>query len=177
MEEFLLRVAHSDELHKLLAIDESASELYARAGLELDLDRNHPFVVAEKLRWANAIKNGLAHVAVNQQDEPIGFATLCYVDGEPYLDQIAVISSYMRRGIGTSLLNHAISWSSGQPLWLTTYSHLSWNRPYYERHGFVTINDGKCRDELRAVLQEQRLALPDPDKRIAMVRRCSTAGA
>lgn len=172
MKEFSLRIAHSDELQKLVVIDDEASELYTQAGIKFDFEKDHPFVVAEKLRWTSAIEQGLAHVAVNRQDTPIGFVTLSYVDGEPYLDQLAVLPSYMRRGVGTSLLNHAISWSGGQSLWLTTYSHLPWNRPYYERHGFVTIKDSECGADLCAVLQEQRAALPDPDQRIAMVRRC-----
>ena len=171
MEELSLRIAKSDDLQILVAIDDEASELYAKAGLKFEFEKDHPFVVAEKLRWANAIEKGLAHVAVNNKDTPIAFSTLSYVDGEPYLDQIAVLLSYMRCGVGASLLNHAISWSSGRPLWLTTYAHLPWNRPYYERHGFVTINEGECGAELCAVLQEQRAALPEPDQRIAMVRR------
>lgn len=174
MEEFSLRIAHTDELKKLVAIDNEASELYVKAGLKLEFERDHPFVVAERLRWTSAIEQGLAFVSVNCQDTPIGFATLGLVDGDPYLDQIAVLPSCMGRGVGTSLLNHAISWSSGRPLWLTTYSHLLWNRPYYERHGFVTIKDRECGQELCAVLKEQRLALPDPDQRIAMVRRSAS---
>tara|TARA_R110002073_G_scaffold137692_1_gene286812 strand:- start:955 stop:1488 length:534 start_codon:yes stop_codon:yes gene_type:complete len=177
LKEFSLRLAYSDELQKLIAIDDEASALYAEAGLKLDFEKDHPFVVAENFRWASAIEKGLAHVAVNRQDTPVGFATLGYVDGEPYLDQIAVLLSYMRRGVGTLLLNQAISWSGGRPLWLTTYSHLPWNRPYYERHGFVTEKDSECEAELCTVLQEQRAALPDPDQRIAMVRRGSSIGA
>ncbi len=171
MTEYSLRAARLDELPKMVAIDDEASVLYAQAGLELALEEDHPFVVAESLRWANAIEQGLAQVAVNRQDIPIGFATFGFVDGEPYLDQLAVLPSHMRCGIGTALLDHAISWSAGRPLWLTTYAHLPWNGPYYARHGFVSIKESECGPELCAVLQEQRLALPDPDERIAMVYR------
>jgi GNAT superfamily N-acetyltransferase len=171
LEAFSLRVAHSDELQALVAIDDAASEIYATAGLKLDLGDDHPFVADEKLRWARAIKQGLAQLAVNQQGVPIGFATLGFLDQEPYLDQIAVLPGYMRRGVGTMLLGRAIAWSGERPLWLTTYAHFPWNRPYYERHGFVMVQDRECGSELFGVLQEQRAALPDPDKRIAMVRR------
>lgn len=177
MNEYSLRLAHSDELQRLVAIDDDASELYVQEGIDFGLATDHPFVVAEKIRWASAIEQGLAFVAVNQRDTPIGFAALGYVDGEPYLDQLAVLPSYMRRGVGTSLLYHAISWSGRRPLWLTTYSHLPWNRPYYERHGFVAIEEAECGVELCAVLQDQRAALPDPEQRIAMARHCSLVGA
>ena len=171
LEKCSLRIARPGELEKLVAIDDEASELYAKAGLKLEFDKDHPFIVDEKLRWAGAIKKGLAHVAVNGHDEPIGFATLGHVDEDPYLDQISVLVSCMRRGVGTALLDRAVSWCDGRPLWLTTYAHLPWNRPYYEKYGFVTIKDSECGDELRAILQKQRAALPDPDQRIAMVRR------
>lgn len=176
MKAFSLRIANSDELDKLVAIDDAASVLYVKAGLKIELGKDHPFVVAENIRWARAIELGLAHVAVNCQDTPIGFVTLSYLDDEPYLDQISVLPGHMRHGIGTSLLNLAISWSGGRPLWLTTYSHLPWNRPYYERHGFFTIKDSECGTELCAVLRDQRAALPDPDQRIAMVHRDSSTG-
>lgn len=170
MPSFSLRMARPNELPKLVDIDDDASVVYVQAGIKIKLDKNHPFVVAESVRWARAIERGLAHVAVDRDDEPIGFATFGFVDGEPYLDQIAVRVRHMRRGIGAALLDRAISWSNGRPLWLTTYSHLPWNRLYYERHGFVMIQESECGLELRAILAEQRAALPDPEQRIAMVR-------
>ena len=174
MAEFSLRPGRSDELHKLVEIDDKASRLYADAGIVIALAKEHPFVVAESLRWAEAIAHGHAQVAVNRQDEPIGFATFGFVDEEPYLDQIAVLPMSMRRGVGASLLAHTISWSQGRSLWLTTYAHLPWNGPYYERLGFTAINESECGPELCAILQEQRAVLPDPDQRIAMVRRINS---
>ncbi|CAA0081998.1 Uncharacterised protein [Zhongshania aliphaticivorans] len=166
-----MRLANNNELQKLIAIDDDASELYASVGLKLDLGRDHPFVVDEINRWSRAIEQRLSHVAVDKLDNPIGFAALGFLDGDPYLDQISVLQDYMQRGIGTLLLNCAIAWSGDRPLWLTTYSHLPWNRSYYEKQGFVAINEQDCGPELCAVLQTQRAALPDPQQRIAMVRR------
>ncbi len=155
----------------LVAIDDEAGELFVQAGLTFAFGESHPFVVAETRRWAGAIEQGLAHVAVDLRDEPFGFITLRLVDDEPYLDQLAVRPAAMRRGVGSTLLGHAISWSGGRPLWLTTYSHVPWNRPYYERHGFVSVPESACGPELRTILQEQRAVLPDPAERVAMVRR------
>lgn len=168
---FSLRMARPDELHRLVAIDDEASELYAQAGIKLDFGKDHPFVVAESVRWAAAIEQGLAQVAVDRKDQPVGFVTLRLVDGEPYLDQISVSPGSMRRGVGARLLEYAISWSGDRSLWLTTYSHLPWNRPYYERHGFVLVPGDACGAELCSILQEQCSALPDPDQRVAMVHR------
>lgn len=165
-----LRAARADELAQLVAIDDDASTLYSEAGTPLVLAADHPFAQAEASRWAAAIAHGRAQVAVNAAHRPIGFATLALVDGEPYLDQLSVRREAMRRGVGTALLEHAIAWSAERRLWLTTYAHLPWNRPFYERHGFVAVADRDCGRELLALLEQQRAVLPDPDQRIAMVR-------
>lgn len=165
-----LRLARSDELDALVAIDDAASELYVRAGLVLSLGADHPFVLAESARWAQAIERELAHVAVDTNDEPLGFLTLGVVDDAPYLDQISVHPRAMRRGIGSALMQRAFTWSGARPLWLTTYSHLPWNQPYYERHGFTLVPERDCGPELKQILATQRATLPDPERRVAMLR-------
>ncbi len=169
--QYVLRLARPEELHEIIGIDDAASELYADAGLALALAPDHPFVVAESERWARAIAGGLAHVAVDAGDSPLGFMTLGLVDGAPYLDQLAVHPRAMRRGIGGALLQRAFAWSGARALWLTTYAHLPWNLPYYERYGFVVVPEDACGQEMRAILDSQRAVLPVADKRVAMVRR------
>ena len=165
-----IRLARPDELSRLVAIDDAASELYAEAGLRISLSPDHPFVVAESIRWAEAVARGNAFVATDETDDPVAFAVMKFVDGKPYLDQLAVRPSCMRRGIGTALLREAIAWAGDRALWLTTYAHLSWNAPYYQRNGFAPVPESACGPELRAILQDQRAALPHPEQRIAMVR-------
>ena len=166
---FSLRRARPDELRAIVGIDDAASALYAEAGLELALAPEHPFVLAETARWARAIENSLAHVAVDSEDRILGFMTLGIVDQAPYLDQLAVQPHAMRRGIGAALIGEAVRWSAARPLWLTTYSHFPWNQPYYARHGFIAVPESECGPELRAILEDQRVTLPAPEKRVAMV--------
>lgn len=170
MGEFLLRAARPDELHEFIAIDDAASGLYAQAGIRLALHAGHPFVVAEAQRWAVAIEANMAEVAVDHRDRPLAFMALGVVDGEPYIDQLAARPDVMRRGIGTALLDRAIARLGTDRIWLTTYEHVPWNRPWYERHGFAPVPDSGCGPELRAILEVQRAALPRPDMRIAMAR-------
>lgn len=166
-----LRLARAGELDALVGIDDAASELYVRAGLVLSLGADHPFVLAESARWAQAIERELAHVAVDSNDVLLGFMTLGFVDDAPYLDQISVHPRAMRRGVGAALMQRAFTWSGERPLWLTTYSHLPWNQPYYERHGFTLVPEHDCGPELKRILELQRTALPDPERRVAMARR------
>jgi N-acetylglutamate synthase-like GNAT family acetyltransferase len=95
------------------------------------------------------------------------------VDGEPYVDQLSVRCAWMRRGIGRRLLRRAIAWaarSGGRRLWLTTFDHLPWNRPFYVTEGFAVCDEAAIGPELRATLARERAALPLPEHRVAMVR-------
>ncbi|MFP5380207.1 MAG: GNAT family N-acetyltransferase, partial [Vicinamibacteria bacterium] len=142
-----LRLAHADDIDTLVAIDDDASTLYAAHGLALGVMEGDPFAVAERERWLAAAEAGRAFLAADAGGTPLGFAALDIVDGAPYLDQLAVRRSAMRQGVGRVLLAHAIEWAEAQgadALWLTTYAHLPFNRPYYERFGFVVVPDAEC---------------------------------
>lgn len=169
--EYVLRPAVPGDFDDLVRLDDDACSLYDTVGLSFEHLAGHPFAAAERARWRKAVAAGLAHVAVgNDSGRLLAFATLGFVDGAPYLDQLSVRRAAMRRGLGGALLAHAVAWSGEEPLWLTTYAHVSWNGPFYERRGFTRVPAEAHGPELRAVLDEQRAALPAPEQRIAMVR-------
>ncbi|MEO8006714.1 MAG: GNAT family N-acetyltransferase, partial [Betaproteobacteria bacterium] len=129
------------------------------------------FLKAEKSHWAAAATAGRLYFAVSA-DAPVGFVALGFRDGKPYLEQMSVLRAHMRRGVGTFLLARSIEWSAAYgSLWLTTYDHVAWNQPYYERFGFVAVAEQDCGSELDAVLRVERQALPAPNHRTAMVFR------
>jgi GNAT superfamily N-acetyltransferase len=166
-----IRTARVDELTVLVSIDEDAASLYAENGLELVLSDTHPFTVAERALWRTALEQRSAYFALDGVGEPIGFAALTLLDGAAYLDQLSVRRRAMRRGVGRRLLEVGIDWarSQSQPaLTLTTYRHLPFNRPFYERHGFRVLRDEEVTAGLAHHLAEQRRYLPLPDERVAM---------
>jgi len=164
----IIRVARPDELDAVVSIDDDASVLYTQAGTEVALPADHPFVVAERGRFRDAIDNERLHLAV-RDGVAVAFMALSLVDGAPYLDQLSVRSDSMRSGIGTQLVRFALRQGHPHPLWLTTYAHLPWNRPYYERFGFCVAPEHQDGPELREILRLQRETLPDPHERVAMV--------
>ncbi len=169
---FSLRLARQHELGELVRIDEAAGTLFAQVGIIFGFGWDHPFAQAELARWNRAIELGLAHVAVDSDDRPLGFVTLETIDGAPYMNQLSVHPTAMRRGIGRALVRRAIKWSDGRPLWLTTYSHVPWNAPYYRRlFNFEIVPELECGAELRGILESERAILPDPECRVAMVLR------
>jgi GNAT superfamily N-acetyltransferase len=167
------RPARLIELPYALVIEEASERLFAEVGIVFQIGDDHPFVVDERLRWRAAIQRGdlwLAWV----DDLPVGFSVLGERDGRAYLEQLAVRPEHGRRGIGRALIEKAceVCRSRGETeLWLTTYDHVRWNAPLYEKAGFSKICEAECPPDIRATLAGQREVLPDPAQRVAMRRR------
>lgn len=165
-----LRPARAGELPALVAIDDDACQLFPEAGRDVELPPHHPFVVADQARWKASLEADRVVVAVTAEDEPVGFAALGFVDAQGHLQQLSVRRAWMRRGLGTALVQCALDWAEDR-LWLTTYADLAWNAPFYERLGFVRVDEESCGSDLRAILDEERRVLPAPEQRVAMVGR------
>lgn len=170
-----IRRAAPTELPRLQAIDMAACALFDAVGLHVNLSSAHPFVTAEAERWAFALAKGDVLVAVDASGVIAGFAVLGQQDDAPYLDQLAVHPTFMRRGIGGALLRQVIVRGGPRPLWLTTYGDVAWNAPYYEKFGFRIAADAECGPQMRHTLATQRAALPHPGQRVAMVRDVEAA--
>lgn len=172
--EIPLRVAQADEIETLCDIDLDASRLFDQVGLELTAQNSAEYAALERSRWLECLESGTTLIASNRSGLPVGFAALRALDGEPYLEQLSVRMRAMRNGIGTALLRVAERLSAKtQPatLWLTTYRHLSWNAPFYERAGFVPVCAEQCGNEMLQELLSQRRLLPKPNMRLAMRKR------
>jgi GNAT superfamily N-acetyltransferase/predicted DNA-binding protein (MmcQ/YjbR family) len=168
-----LRRARAEEIDIVMDIDDAASTAFKAIGLWDELPRSESFRQNERRRRLAAAEAGRLWLAclADEGDTPVGFAACHSVDGAPYLDQVSVRPQFMGRGLGRLLVAHCIAWSrSGGALWLTTYNHVPWNRPYYETFGFEVVPDAKCGPELRASLDAQRAVLPAPEERVALRR-------
>jgi predicted N-acetyltransferase YhbS len=165
-----VRPGREGELDLLRDIDEESAPMFLAAGVDLShLGPDHPFVRSEADRWRAGLRAGRVQVA-EIEGEVVGFSVLDSLDGKPYLDQLSVRTSFMRRGIGAMLLARAQRESElVGSLWLTTYVQVPWNGPYYARAGFRVASDADCGPEIRAVLATQRTVMPFPEARVAMV--------
>jgi GNAT superfamily N-acetyltransferase len=163
-----IRPASPAEIDELKSIDDDAGGLFEAAGLHLDLPPDHPFTRAERACWLRCAEAGNALLAEEVDGRTVGLLVMDRIDGAPYLEQLSVRMRAQGRGLGRRLLARAIEWAPGEDLWLTTYGHLAWNRPFYERHGFVVVPEPECPPGMVAILEDQRHWLPAPDQRIAM---------
>jgi GNAT superfamily N-acetyltransferase len=166
------------DLDTLLRIDQDASVLFEQAGLFLELPPTHEFPISERARIRASLAAGDTVVALDAGGRPIGFAAIGFIDGMRYVEQLSVLPAHMRRGLGSRLLAMVLdSRADGLTSWLTTYDHLPWNRPFYERHGYVLVAERECGAGIRRGLDFQRRWLPQPERRIAMRRTPITSGS
>lgn len=168
---YAVEIAAPGDVADAIRIDDDASLLYSEAGLALGLGSSDPFTLAEQDRWRRAATMQRLFFARDAGGTRVGIAIFDRLDGASYLDQLSVVRSAMRRGAGRFLLRHAIAWARAQgdpSLWLTTYSHLPWNRPFYESEGFVVVGEAGCGAGVRHHLDEERRWLPAPEARVAM---------
>jgi GNAT superfamily N-acetyltransferase len=163
-----LRIATPADIDEAVAIDDDASALFVRAGIDLNFGREHPYFVAEREHWTRCMREGNAYLVGPEGGTSVALLVLDHLDGLHYLEQLSVRQAAMRQGIGGWLLKVAKDWAAGRPLWLTTYGHVEWNRPYYERAGFTIVQDADCPPGIQALLEDQRRNLPAPEHRVAM---------
>jgi GNAT superfamily N-acetyltransferase len=169
--DIVIRPASVGEIETLCEIDRDASTLFEQAGLFLELPSGHEFAINERHRWLRSVTAGRALLAVGAAGEPVGFAAAEIVDDQFHLDQLSVRTKLMRLGVGTALLNAVVRMardSGASALWLTTYRHLAWNRPFYERRGFVVVPERECSPGICEILRYERRWLPRPEERVAM---------
>ncbi len=168
-----LRLGTVDDLPTLVDIDADASKLFEDSGLFLDLPDDHEFPTAERRCWQECLAARTTLIAAGKSCGSIGFAAVGRKDGGAYLAQLAVRRYFMGLGIGGALLESAAEFAAAAGLrefWLTTYNHLSWNRPFYERHGFVVMAEEACGPDLLEVQAAEKKWLPLPEQRIIMRR-------
>ncbi|MEU4015442.1 GNAT family N-acetyltransferase [Microbacterium sp. NPDC028030] len=70
----------------------------------------------------------------------VGFVHVLEVDGHAHLEQLSVLPSYGRRGIGRRLVEAALSEARRRGhlrVTLRTYADVPWNAPFYASCGFV----------------------------------------
>jgi aminoglycoside 6'-N-acetyltransferase len=178
-----IRPARDGELAVAAAIDGDACRAYAEfdPGLEMVALADdhpvvhpfvHPFVLAKVGRRAEALSQRRLLLACTGAGQPVGFAAMGLCEGRPLLLELSVRRAFMRQGLGRALLLRALRWSvrPGE-LWLTTYQHVPFNQPWYQRLGFAPVADADCPSGIGAILAAERAALPQGDRRTAMVYR------
>ena len=107
--------------------------------------------------WS-ARDEGMLWVALDHGNDPVGYALLRMVDGFALLAQLDVHPDHGRKGIGTALVHCVIGQVREMgvaELYLTTFAHVRWNAPFYEKLGFQIVGTGERPGFMEDILREE----------------------
>ena len=165
-----IRLARQADAVLLGAMESAAAGRFAGIGLQA-IARGRPTGEAEYRRLA---ADGRLWVSEAEEGRLVGLAIGGMVDDQGYLAELSVHPDYGRRGLGRALTATVEDWARARAfarLYLTTFRDVPWNRPYYERLGFVVVAEDKAGPELRAIRQGERArGLDRLSPRVCMVK-------
>lgn len=154
-QEYAIQDATPEQLSLLNAIEMAAATIFPQGAIpEHILSDKMPLHI---LQAAMAAK--MLWVALNAEGAPVGYALLQIIDGVALLAQLDVHPAHGQRGIGTALVHRVIKQvhDAGLPeLYLTTFSHVRWNAPFYQKLGFNILAAEEHPPFIINILQKER---------------------
>jgi len=118
-------------------------------------------------------------LVAEDESKVVGFVLITVIDGRAHIDEVSVDGDAQGRGHGLALLAATQEWSEDRGLdgvTLTTFSDVPWNRPYYERRGFVVLDEAGTTPGLRRLIAHEASIGLDPELRVAMHRPRGSSG-
>lgn len=164
---FTIRLACDYELPSLREIERSAAELFRQTKFVDQVNHVLPleFLIEQQ-------KHDRVWVAVDENDNPVGFAVALIIDGLAHLDELSVEPSCSRKGVGTRLIAAVCEWARGEKcagVTLFTFRDIAWNAPFYRRLGFRELKENEMGDGLRKIRSDEIRAGLSVEERVCMI--------
>ena len=125
----------------------------------------------DEARYRALVAGGWCWVAEDDDSRVCAFLAAEPVEQELHICELGVALDRQRLGIGRALIETAIATATRhgfKAMTLTTFAHVAWNAPVYERMGFRRLASADLGSRLNAVLcREAEAGLPR-DRRCAM---------
>ncbi len=173
-DDYVIRLAEPDDVALLPSVERQAVRLFENCLAETGLTLEDLEQVTSVEEFEDARTQGQLWVAVSATDGPVGFAQVVILDQLAHLDELDVIPSYGRRGIGSRLLDEVCQWAAKtghQKVTLSTFRHVPWNAPFYERRGFVAVDPQRLGAEHIDLVEAERARGLRTDLRVVMELR------
>ncbi len=165
---YSIRLARTGDLASLRVLEHAASQMFLATAYPEIADET-PTTIAEFTRWLDSES---LFVAVDSDDNPVGYAIAHEMGGDTYLHEIDVHPDHGRQGIGRRLIEFVRSWAAErgfQRLVLSTFSDVPWNAPYYARLGFRELSVDEISNELVAIRGHEKSVRLNISMRVFMV--------
>ena len=164
-----IRAARPSDLPELREIERAAGQPFRDVGMAEIADDEPPSIGT----LTGYVRAGRAWVATGSGSGIAGYLIADLVDGNVHVEQVSVHPRHARRGVGRRLIEHAADHArtiGAAALTLTTFADVAWNAPYYERCGFVVVEDAEITPGLRDVREHEAAAGLDRWRRVCMRR-------
>lgn len=166
---YTIRPVRHEELPKLQSIEQAAAQLFR--------DTPQSWIADDEGMSLENFKHWYTHgriwVAVDADDQPVGFAIAREVDGAAYLHELDVHPRHGRQGLGARLIDTVVTWAHENEypaVTLATCSNIPWNAPYYTRLGFRVLQDDELGPGMQTVRAHELEAGWPPEERVCMIR-------
>ncbi|MGS0686501.1 GNAT family N-acetyltransferase [Nakamurella sp. GG22] len=149
----MIQVARPDQLDELYEVELDADRRYLDVG---HAEISNGSVVAASTMLSAIQRREL--LVASTAGEVAGWVLLGQIGGERTIEQLCVARRHQSKGIGGMLLDAAIELARANgiaSLLLNTQSDVSWNRPWYERHGFRVVPENEWSPGMREVADSQ----------------------
>lgn len=155
--EIHIRSAVPADLASMIHVEQQAERMFPLEDLPAS-----PCGPAPDAAYLAAIRGSIAWVAERGSGEIVGFIACTRVDAFLHILEIDVLPGFGRQGVGRALLARACAAATAMPridgVTLTTFRHLPWNQPFYEKHGFEPVPDAPGIRHLADLLRDEEHA-------------------
>ncbi|MEG2173363.1 MAG: GNAT family N-acetyltransferase [Desulfovibrionaceae bacterium] len=106
-----------------------------------------------------AVQKGLLWVALVGGGRPVGYCLVQLIQDAALLAQMDVHPDHMCKGIGSALVAHVTDYlklHEKAAFYLTTFTHVPWNAPFYAKLGFEVLNKEEIPLFLNMILDEEK---------------------
>jgi GNAT superfamily N-acetyltransferase len=170
-QEYQIRLAQPGDIAALPEIEREAGQLFKAYPQDLGLTDEIYARVNSVDTFDHARQDGRLWVATSPTAAVVGFALVLEIDSYAHLEELDVLPSHGRRGIGSALLQTVCSWARERryrAVTLRTFRDVPWNGPFYRSRGFQVVDSsGLSTEHAGLEAAEQRRGLRT-DLRVTM---------
>ena len=155
MSEYIIRPALPEDLSSLAAVEQAAASIFPPGTIPDAIRADSvPLSVLEE-----TLAMGGIWVAADAGGGVVGFALLGEEEGLALLAQMDVSPEHGRKGLGRRLIAAVADRAretGHTALYLTTFSHVPWNMPFYARFGFALLDEHEMPPVMKDILAAER---------------------
>ena len=172
-EQYCIRLARKGDMKAIKEIELKSAVRFKGTGLIDDLLDHHfeqgllKELIGDGQVWvAEQIlcDNQPASSKTASASAPVGFAIATVLGPVAYLEEVDVLPSHGRKGLGRRLVETVAEWARGRNfphLTLSTFVNIAWNAPFYSTMGFEKLPKSQWSKEIEEIyVLEQKLGLP-----------------